>query len=346
MRMNEIDNDRELREFMTSPTSEMVECARNLDGDVAVLGAAGKMGPDLIETLLRADQQSGTERDVYAVSRFSDPEGRALNRLRELDVHIRRGDLTDEGFLGSLPKVENVIYMVGFKFGSSSDYRRAWHINAILPYLVGRHFDSSRIVAFSSTNPYPHLPLDSAGATEEIELRPKGVYGWSVVARESAYRTTQLYAEGAQPVLIYRLAYAQHLTYGVLVDLARMIQDGEPISLRMPAVNLVSQRDAVDVALRGLGLCEDPARILNCSGPVMKVADILDRMGDIMDQEPVIADEPGSKALISDDSRARYLLGDYRDTPLEMIEAAAKWVGRGGTSWGKPTKFGKVNHSY
>lgn len=345
MKITDVTTPAGLRDFMTTPTGRLVEFAADLEGDLAVLGAGGKMGPDLVETFLRADAEAGAGRTVYAVSRFSDPEGEDRRRIEEAGGKIIRGDLTEEEFLKSLPDVPNVIFMVGYKFGSSGDWRGAFHINAILPYLVGRRFGSSRIVAFSSTNPYPHVPLDSGGADEDTPLEPQGPYGWGIVARESAFRTSQMQARD-QKVLFYRLAYAQHLGYGVLVDLARMLREGEPISVAMPAVNLVSQRDAIDVALRSLSLAGSPPEVLNCCGPILEVREVVGRMAEIMELEPVYADEPGETALISCDEKARRLLGDYRDTPAEMIEAAARWVMRGGEYWDLPTKFGKADHRY
>lgn len=345
MRITEVTAPAELQQFMTTPTDQLIEFAADLDGEIAVLGAGGKMGPDLVETLLRADSEAGTGRRVYAVSRFSDPEGEDRRRMEEAGARILRGDLTEEEFLESLPDVPNIIFMVGYKFGSSRDWRGAFQINSILPYLVGRRFGSSRIVAFSSTNPYPHVAPDSGGADEQRQLEPEGPYGWGIVARESSLRTT-LIKSPQQKVLLYRLAYAQHLGYGVLVDLARMLKKGEPISLAMPAVNLVSQRDAIDVALRSLSLAENPAEILNCSGPVLQVQHIVRRMAEIMGVQPVFADQPGETALISNDEKARRLLGQYRDEPHEMIEAAARWVMGGGEYWELPTKFGKANHRY
>jgi hypothetical protein len=345
VRITDVTDAAELQEFMTTPTDRLVEFAADLEGDLIVLGAGGKMGPDLVETFLRANAQCGVGRTVYAVSRFSDPEGEDRRRIEEAGGRIIRGDLTEEEFLQSLPDVPNVIFMVGYKFGSSGDWRGAFHINAILPYLVGRRFGTSRIVAFSSTNPYPHVPLDSGGADEETDLDPQGPYGWGIVARESAFRTSQMQALD-QTVLLYRLAYAQHLGYGVLVDLARMLRDGEPISLAMPAVNLVSQRDAIDVALRSLSLAGNPAEVLNCCGPVLEVRGIVERMAEIMEVQPLYADEPGQTALISSDEKARRLLGEYRDRPGQMIEAAARWVMRGGEYWDLPTKFGKADHRY
>jgi hypothetical protein len=214
-----------------------------------------------------------------------------------------------------------------------------------MPYLVGERFPDSRIVAYSSGNPYPHTPVEGGGCTEEDALDPRGAYGWGIVARQSAFSTTALRHPG-QSVCLFRLMYAQHLGYGILIDLARMVRDGEPVSLRMPAVNLISQRDAIDVSLRALGHCQHPPFLLNCSGPVVRVRRIVEQLAGVMGKEPRFADEEAEEALIADDSRAVRMFGPYRDEPDEMIEAAARWVLRGGDYWGNPTFFAKADHRY
>jgi len=343
MQINEITGEEQLREFMTTPTAGLREALSRLAGDVMVLGAGGKMGPELVETLLRADE--ARRRRVFAVSRFSDPSSRARERLEAAGAEVVAGDLTSRQFVRSLPDAPNVVYMAGMKFGTGRDWRQAFHLNCIMPYLVGERFGDSRIVVFSSGNPYPSTEPESGGCREDDELEPQGVYGWSIVAREAAFATTALLNPG-QKLCFFRLMYAQHLHYGVLVDLAQMVRSGEPISLAVPAVNLVSQRDAIDVALRALEQCSNPALVLNCAGPAVRVREVVERMGRIMGVEPRFAGPEGAKALLANDELARRLFGPYRDGPGEMIEAAARWVMRGGRTWGKPTMFGRPDRRY
>jgi len=345
LRMSEIETSEQLWDFMTTPTAGLVQFASELDGDVMVMGAAGKMGVELAATLIRADRKAGVSRTVHAASRFSDPSSDARRTLAHVGASVHAGDFTDPDFLDSLPDVPNIVFMAGVKFGSSRDWRLAFHLNCIMPYLVGERFADSRILAYSSGNPYPHTPVESGGCTEEHALDPQGVYGWGIVARESAFATTAQ-RHPQQSVGLFRLMYAQHLGYGVLVDLARMVRDGEPVSLSIPAVNLISQRDAIDVSLRALGHCHNPPAVLNGAGPVVRVRRIVEQLADIMNRQPRFADAEAKTAYIADDSRALKLFGPYRDGPDEMIEAAARWVLRGGEYWDKPTLFGKVNHRY
>lgn len=345
MRITEVETDEQLRDFMTTPTDGLVQFARRLDGDFMALGVGGKMGSELVQTLVRADRQAGVHRTVHAASRFSDPADDAEPTLRALGVVIHKGDLSDRAFLRALPDAPNIVYMAGVKFGSSRDWRLTFHMNCIMPYLVGERFERARIVAYSSGNPYPGSRVGGPWPTEQAALAPQGVYAWSIVARESAFQTASERAPG-QRLCFFRLAYAQHLAYGVLVDLARMVWAGEPVSLAVPAVNLVSQRDAIDVSLRALGLCGRPPLVLNCAGPAVMVREIVEKLAAHMGREPRSADQEAETAALCSDELAVGTFGPYRDGPDGMIEAAARWVMRGGENWGKPTLFGRVQHEY
>jgi hypothetical protein len=308
-----------------------------------ILGGSGKMGKELIGLVRNCDHANNVSRNIMVASTFSKVED--LNDLEKLDVTCYKGDLSDEDFLESLPNAPLVIYMMGFKFGSSGDWRKSFQMNSIVPYLVGRKYSNSSVVVFSSGNPYPHTSRLGAGCKEDDAFSPLGIYGWSIVARESSFRTTAMQHPG-QKISIYRLMYAQHLQYGVLIDLARMIFDDEPISLEMPAVNLISQRDANEVALRSIEKCNKEGWIVNAAGPVWPVRTIAELLGEHMEKTPQFVGIEPELALLADDTLARHTFGDYRDSCKDMIEAAANWVKRGGDYWNKPTKFGQVKHNY
>ena len=345
MKLSEVANGEQLRDFMSQPSEALVEFMGGLQGDVLVLGASGKMGPELVEMIVRADRQAGTKRRVIGASTFSGESQEARRRFAELGVDTCRGDLADTGFLKSLPDAPYVIYMAGVKFGSSGDWRKTFHLNCIMPYLVGERFSRSSIVVFSSGNPYPDSDPGRGGCRETDALEPHGVYGWAIVAREGAFETTAMKSE-RQKLCFFRLFYAQHLAYGVLLDLARMVWSGEGISLTVPAVNLVSQRDANDVAIRALGHCTNTPFVLNVAGPIAYVRDIAQKFGQIMGKAPVILDKETETTSLGNDDRCVSIFGPHRDAVDEMIAAVANWVMRGGEDWGKPTLFGKVNHQY
>jgi nucleoside-diphosphate-sugar epimerase len=321
----------------------LVNSLSHLQGAIMILGGSGKMGKELVGLIRNADKINSTKREIYVASTFSDPLGQEL--FNKMGVRCFAGDLSNESFLASLPDAPNVVYMMGFKFGSSHDWKRSFHLNSVVPYLVGSKYQHAKIVVFSSGNPYPHTYKNGPGCNEEAPLDPIGIYGWSIVARESSFRIT---AENNpnQRIAFYRLMYAQHLNYGVLIDLARMVWQGDPISLAMPAVNLVSQRDANEVAIRSFEKCSNDPWIINVAGPVFQVREILGRLERLMNRKARVMDDESANALLADDSRCLETFGNYRDQVEELISGAASWVMRGGSYWQKPTQFGRARHDY
>jgi len=343
MKFNEVKNDKQLWDFMTDPSEGLMRSVAGLKGDIVILGGSGKMGKELTGLLRNADDQIVINRRITVASTFSNPED--LDTFQQLKVTCLKGDLSDEKFIRSLPGARLVIYMLGFKFGSRTDWRKAFHLNSIVPYLIGNRYPDSRIVVFSSGNPYPHTSISAGGCKESDTLDPKGVYGWNIVARESAFATTAMQHSG-QKLCYFRLMYAQHLYYGVLVDLARMIWREEPVSLQMPAVNLVSQRDANEIAIRSLEYCANSPWILNVAGPVTLVREIATNLGNLLGKKPRFLDDETDMALLANDDLCLKTFGKYRDLSEEMMESAAWWVMNEQKTWNKPTYFGKVDHNY
>jgi len=343
--IKEITNSRQLREFMSAPTDGVIDCVKKVRGDILILGGSGKMGPELTEMIVRADAIAGIKRSISVASTFSNPREKTGELFAEMGVNVFKGELTDTEFLGRLPDTENVIYMPGFKFGSADNWEKAVQVNCILPYLVGEKYRDSRIVVFSSANPYACTTRESGGSIEGDALDPKGIYGWSIVARESSFAITAK-EHPAQRSCYYRLTYAQHLAYGVIVDLANYILQGREISLSVPYVNLVSQRDANDRAIRALEICSNPPSILNVSGPVVAVRDIASKLGELLGKKPLlVGEEPVLSLVINDDFSVRRF-GKYNDALEDIMTAAVNWVKNDGEYWGKPTKFGEAKREY
>ena len=346
MRLADLGSMQELNEFMTEPTAGLVEMMGGLEGEVLVLGGSGKMGPELVETIVRADREAGKAPRVTVASLFPPPRGQeVIDRFQELGVGVMDGDLTDPVFLNSIPKMANVIYMVGFKFGSAADPGRAIQMNCVLPAEVGMAFEESRIVVFSSGNPYEYVRAETGGAREDAPLVPHGLYGWSIIGRETAFRATAAGYRN-QKVALYRLMYAQHLAYGVVVDLAKMIVKGEPISLAMPYVNLISQRDANDRAIRALLVADNPPRPFNVNGPAVRVRELVEKLACHLGKTPNLVEDEAEVARLGNDGFCVQQFGPYRDGVEEMIQAAAHWVDRGGEDWDLPTMFGSVVSQY
>jgi nucleoside-diphosphate-sugar epimerase len=314
-----------------------VDALSRLDGDLLILGVAGKMGPTLAALARRAIDEAGLDKRVLGVSRFSDPMVR--EKLDRAGVETISGDLMSEGGLDNLPDVPNVIYMVGFKFGATGQAALTWAVNSYLSGQVARRFRGSRVVVFSSGNVYPLTPLALGGATEATLPAPVGEYAQSVLGRE---RIFEHFAREYQiPSLLFRLNYAVEMRYGVLLDIARKVWAGEAIDLRMGHVNLIWQGDACAYALRALHLTEVPPRLLNVTGPeTVSVRALAHRFGALLGRQPTFEGVEEEDALLSSAGQAFKLLG-YPSVPLEtVIEWVAAWVVDGGPTLDKPTKYG------
>ncbi|MFC7222587.1 NAD-dependent epimerase/dehydratase family protein [Halalkalicoccus sp. GCM10025322] len=334
--LKSIPTEERLEDVLSEPYPEDVEFARQLDGDVMVLGAGGKMGPTLIKRIVRAVREADADTTVYAVSRYSDSA--VETELRSSGAETIRADLMNDDALESLPECENVIYMVGMKFGTTGQEPKTWAINSYLPGRVASRFEDSRIVALSTGNVYPPVPVDSGGSTETDPTGPVGEYAQSCLGRERVFQ--HFAKENGTPTCLLRLNYAVELRYGVLVDLARRVYAGEPVPLEMGYVNVIWQGDANSVCFRSLNLADSPAEILNMTGPdVLSVRRLAERFADEFDREVTFEGEPAETALLNDASRCHEIFEEPRMPADRVIELVASWVERGGTTMGKPTKF-------
>src|ERR1039458_815641 len=66
-----IQSPEQLEDRLSEPTPEVVQTLRRLEGDLIVLGVAGKMGPNLARMARRAADLGGSRRRVIGVARFS-----------------------------------------------------------------------------------------------------------------------------------------------------------------------------------------------------------------------------------------------------------------------------------
>jgi hypothetical protein len=123
-------DERGLEEWLSEPLTATRAALQKIEGDVAVLGAGGKMGPTLAMMLKKA----APGKTVYAVSRFSDNQVR--QRIEEHGVRIVEADLLDESAYDRLPEVPNVYYLAGMKFGASGNQPLTWAMNVYMPALV------------------------------------------------------------------------------------------------------------------------------------------------------------------------------------------------------------------
>src|SRR5262249_16631163 len=140
-------------------------------------------------------------------------------RLEAFGIECIAADLLDRGQIEALPRLANVIFMAGRKFGSAGQKELTWAMNAYVPALVAQAFAASRIVAYSTGCVYPYVNVNHGGATEMTPATPpSGAYANSCVAREGMFRYfSRLHGT---PGRIIRLNYAIDMRYGVLHDIA------------------------------------------------------------------------------------------------------------------------------
>jgi nucleoside-diphosphate-sugar epimerase len=328
-----IHTEAQLEEFLSRPTPADREAMARLEGRLLVLGAAGKMGPSLIR---RAHRAAGPRPQITAVARFTDA---AVAKALEQDgVEIIRADLTDREQVAGLPDAAHVIFMAGRKFGSTGNEPLTWAVNAWAPALVADRFAQSTIVAFSTGNVYPLVPVASGGATESTPTAPVGEYAQSALARERMFEYFSQ-TRGTK-VAILRLNYAIDLRYGVLLDIGMKIFERRPIDLTMGHVNVIWQGDANSACLRSFALATSPARIVNLTGlATLSVREIAERFGAIFGVEPWFQGTEAETALLNNASQAAELFGPPAVSVEEMIGMVAQWIGVGGPTLNKPTHF-------
>lgn len=326
----------ELEDLLSEPTEATVRSLTQLEGDIVILGVAGKMGPTLARMAKRASDAAGVNRRVIGVSRFSAPAQEL--QLREWGIETVRCDLLDRKPLAELPEAANVVYMAGMKFGSTGQESLTWAMNSYLPGLVSERYCNSRIAVFSTGNVYGLTPVSQEGSRECDPLNPMGEYAMSCLGRERIFehfsRTNNI------PMAILRLNYATELRYGVLVDIAQRVQAGEAVPLAMGYLNAIWQGDACDMSLQSLPHASVPPLVVNIAGPellsVRKVAqEFAERLGRSVRFEGVEA----SDALLSNAQRAYQLFGHPRVSVAEMTSWIADWVSRRGATLAKPTHF-------
>jgi nucleoside-diphosphate-sugar epimerase len=331
-----IATEEQLEELLSRPNAADIEWAQGLNGDVMVLGAGGKMGPSLALRARRAIDAAGVGYRVIAVSRFSEKAAREL--LESQGIETLRCDFLDGQQVERLPLCDNVFFMAGRKFGTGDRSDLTWASNTIVPSNLGLHFRGSRIVVFSTGNVYPLVESSSSGSVETDSLGPVGEYAQSCLGRERVMEYCS--RELGVPCLMFRLNYAVDLRYGVLVDIAWKVRQGDAIDLAVGYANVIWQGDANSMALRSLDLCQSPPRVLNVTGPEkLSVREVAQFFAARWGKEAKLTGNEGPRALLSDSTLSRSLLGAPEVSASQLLEWVAHWVEHDRTYLGKPTKY-------
>jgi nucleoside-diphosphate-sugar epimerase len=321
-----------LDDLLCRPSQALVDDLRKVDGDIMILGVAGKMGP----TLAGLAKAALPDRSIIGVARFSDANVKGWLQARGIETI--NCDLLDEAAIKALPKTANIVFMAGRKFGAEGDLSLTWAMNAHVPSLVAQAFAGSRIVAFSTGCVYPFVPVNGKGANEALPPDPPGEYAQSCVGRERMFEYFS--RKFATPGRLLRLNYAIDMRYGVLHDIATKIHQGKPVDVSLGHVNFIWQGDASAQALRCLAHCETPTSPINVSGhEILSVRDLAAKLGARLGREPIIVGAEEPTAWLTDTSQAVKLFGLPVVDTRQLIAWTADWVARSMPSLGKPTKY-------
>lgn len=335
-RFRDVDH---VEDVMTTPSAALIADLERISGDLIILGVGGKIGP----TLARLAKRAAPGKRVVGVARFSEKGLR--EQLTGWGIECIAADLLDRAQIEKLPKLPNVVFMAGRKFGSAGAEDLTWAMNSHVPALVAEAFAGSRIVAYSSGCVYPYVEVKGGGATEAAPaIPPPGIYAYSCVAREAMFQ--HFSRKHGTPGRIIRLNYAIDMRYGVLFDIATRVATGTPLNLTMGHVNVIWQGDANEFVLRALNHCTVPASPLNVSGPQQSVRALAEEFGKRFGKKPVLEGAEAPDAWLVNTSEQTRLMGQPRVSLERMIDWTADWVARDMPSLGKDTHFDTRDGTY
>ena len=326
----------QLEEAISTPCPSLVEMMGRLEGDIMILGIAGKMGITLGMAAVKAVRLAGVNKRVIGISRFSNPADQ--DRLENYGIRTIQCDLLDRKTVAMLPDVPNIIFMAGREFSDDGSPEKTWAINTLVPSNVAEHFRESRIVVYSSGWVYEMVPITSRGSRETDQPGPVGEYSHSILARERIFEYYSL--TNKTPVCLMRLNYAIDLRYGALRDIADSVYGGQPVDVTMGYLNVIWQGDAINQSLLCLEHCSSPPEIINITGlETLSVREIALEFGRLFGLEVSITGKEDPRALLSDSTRAAALFGKPAVSVEQMMHWTAEWIKSGGPSLNQPSHF-------
>jgi nucleoside-diphosphate-sugar epimerase len=327
-----ITSEEMLDDVMTTPSEALIRDLGEVDGDILILGVGGKMGP----TLAKLARRAAPGKRVVAVARFTTPGLR--EELEAAGIETIACDLLDRAAVDALPKIRNVIFMAGFKFGAGGNPAMTWAMNVLVPAFVADSFRESRVVAFSTGCVYAFAPVTGGGSTEDEAPDPPGEYAMSCLGRERMFEYhSRLHNT---PGRLFRLNYAIDLRYGVLPDIAAKVRSGTPLDVTMGHVNVIWQGDACSQALRCLKQSTTPTSPINVSGAeILSVRDLAAEFGKRLGKAPIITGKEAERSWLTNTALATRLFGPPVVGLPVMLDWVADWVAADRKSLNKPTKF-------
>lgn len=335
---------KEIEQLLVTPSQDLINEVKKIEGDIIILGISGKIGYNLSALLMNSLEEAGINKKVYGAARFSSGlEER--QKFEDLGIKTLVCDFLKEEDLAQLPQVENVIYMVGYKFGSTGNEPYSWAVNSYVPGRIASIYKNSRIVAFSTGCVYPLVKVTKGAPNEDYPLDPVGEYAQSCLGRERIFEYFS--RENATPIVIFRLNYAIDVHYGVLLEILQSVMQEEPIDLAMGSVNVIWQPDVSEMAIRSLLHVESPAKVLNITGPeTLSVRWIAEHFGKLVNKEVAFLNEESDTALLSNAAMSHKLFGYPKTSVHEMMDILVEWVTQGGEILDKPTHFQEREGKY
>jgi dTDP-4-dehydrorhamnose reductase len=331
-----IENEQQLEELLSMPSGEVVDLFRTLEGDIIFLGIAGKIGPSISNMAKKACEEAHVSKRIIGVSRFSNEEERKL--IESYGIETIKGDLLDQDFVNSLPKVKNVFFLAGMKFGAEDNLSLTWAMNTYIPALIAQQYKDSRIVAFSTGCVYPLVRIESGGSLESDRPEAIGEYAQSCLGRERMFEYGSI--RNGTYVSLIRLNYSVEMRYGVLVDIALKVKNEEKVDLAMGYFNAIWQGDMNAMALLTLLHCSSPAKVINITGPeTLSVRQVALKFGKLFDKTPKFIGEEAPTALLSNARMAHEILGKQRISPDQIIHWIAYWISNEKRLLNKHTHF-------
>ncbi|EDY83077.1 NAD dependent epimerase/dehydratase family [Verrucomicrobiia bacterium DG1235] len=322
--------------FLSRPSEAVCDTLRNLEGDIVVLGAGGKMGLHLCLMLRTALDELEQSNRVFAVSRFGNLKSKS--EYEDRGVKTVSGDLRDEAFVQGLPEANTVFYLVGAKFGTSETPDVLRETNVVLAERLAARYRNALIVAFSTGCVYSFVTPACGGSHEGSPTNPIGEYANSCLERERRFQEASSRYE--TPVVLIRLNYSVEFRYGVLVDIGSKVLAGEVVDVSTGFVNVIWQNDALSQIVQALVLAQSPAVPLNITGPeILSVREIAKEFGRRFSCEVRFEGEENETAWLNNAGRSHRLFGEPAVDVDTMIDWTAAWLGDGGKTYGKPTGF-------
>lgn len=333
----------ELIDRLTTPEAGLIEDMKKIDGDIMILGAGGKIGSTLSIKAKRAMDAAKMNHRVIAVSLFDYKDSPAL--MKNAGVEVIEANLLDEEQLGNLPKIKNIIFMVGKKFGTSNNSAQTWAINVLLPGMIAKNFSRSSLVVFSTGNVYGMSDIHSGGASEKQPLEPVGEYAQTCLGRE---RVMEYYSRmNHTPTAFFRLNYAIDMRYGVLHDIAECVLQGKAVDLSTGYFNCIWQGDVAGYAIRSLLHCSTPPERINITGPEsISVQWAAKEFGERFRKSVSFVGEIPQSSLFSNSAKAMGFFGYPSVTLEQMIDWTSEWCLNNGEVISAPTHFEERNGKY